>query len=333
MNAQGMSDQQTAEVNYSFGQRLSSARRALNLTQEQVAAELRLNISLIKALEEEDYTNLPAQMYIAGYLRNYARLLKIPVEPLLSALDKAQLESPNLITDATLPRKASQSRLFVKLFVLAVLVVVVAGIVSWLQSQDLATLLTKLDEAVQSKANTLPGVPTADESITEDVSSAAEASEPKVIKEPVAAPVEEVSSPAAAVVEESIVEETTQQESAAPETAPQETSVQETSVQEPAALSKPSPILIDGVPLVLSFKEDCWTEVSDSRGKRLAYDLYREGQTKAVTGIPPFSIFLGNAIAVTIKYNGQPYDASEHIHANLARFQLGRAEDYKGTTE
>ena len=91
MNDQTPPAQAPTEVSPSFGQRLSSARRALNLSQEQVAAELRLKVSLIQALEEEDYSRLPTRMYIAGYLRNYARLLKVPVEPFLKALDHAQL--------------------------------------------------------------------------------------------------------------------------------------------------------------------------------------------------------------------------------------------------
>jgi cytoskeleton protein RodZ len=351
MNDQSMPDQETTEVNYSFGQRLSSARRALNLTQEQVAAELRLKVGLIKALEEEDYTSLPTQIYIAGYLRNYARLLKIPVEPLLTALDKAQLESPPLITDASHPRKASHSKLMVKLFALVLFVVVVAGIVSWIQSQDFALFSGKqfgaeqTEQMEQMEAKALPAL-LPEKSVDEPLVSENETPESETRSEPVAeaaAPaVEEVTTTEAAapVVEEvttteaaaPAVEEVTTTEAAAPVV--EEVTTTE-AVVSPEVVSKPeqSAIVKEGVELVLSFSDDCWTEVKDSRGESLLYNLYRGGQSKRVVGKPPFSIFIGNAAAVAIEYNGQPYDASAHIRRNLARFRLGQADDYKSIAE
>ena len=312
MNDQSMPDQEAAEVNYSFGQRLSSARRALNLTQEQVAADLRLNVGLIKALEEEDYSSLPTHMYIAGYLRNYARLLKMPVEPLLTALDNAQLESPPLISDVSRPRKASHSKLMVKLFALLLFVVVVAGIVSWIQSQDFALFSEKpigVEQIEEQGLKALPA-PSPEKLVDEPIVSEGTTSESETKPEPVVAvPVVEV----AAKTEEVVIQKVVTQEV-------------ESQIEQPVLVK-------DGVELVLRFTEDCWAEVKDSRGKRLAYDLYRGGQSKQVTGIPPFSIFLGNAAAVAIEYNGQPYDASEHIHRNRARFSLGRADDYKSDEE
>jgi cytoskeleton protein RodZ len=329
MNDQSMPDQETAEVNYSFGQRLSSARRALNLTQEQVAADLRLNVGLIKALEEEDYASLPAHTYIAGYLRNYARLLKIPVEPLLSALDNAELESPPLITDVSRPRKASRSKLMVKLFALVLLIVVVAGIVSWIQSQDFAWLSGKQTGAEHTEQTELKALPAP---LPEKVGEGPLVSEGDTLETGTSP--EPGIDPEATVVEEvAKTEAVATQEAAIQEVAIQEVAIQEVATQEATGQTGKPGIVSDDVELVLSFSDDCWTEVKDSRGNRLFYNLYRAGQRKRVTGIPPFSIFIGNAAAVAIEYNGQPYDASPHISRNLARFDLGRADDYKSNKE
>jgi cytoskeleton protein RodZ len=305
MSEQSMPDQEATEVNYSFGQRLSSARRALNLTQEQVAAELRLNAGLIKALEEEDYSSLPPHLYIAGYLRNYARLLKIPVEPLLSALDKTRLESPPLITDASRPRKASHNKLIVKLFALVLLIVVIAGIVSWIQSQDFALFSGKQSGVedtgqTEQKALSAPLPEKVDEEPPVNESDAPETETgPETLVVPVVPVVEEVAKTEAGATEE-VTTRTGQ-----PETGN------------------------DGVELLLSFSDDCWVEVKDSRGEKLLYGLFHNGQREQVTGMPPFSIFVGNAAAVAIEYNGQPYDTSAHVRGNLARFQLGRTDDDK----
>lgn len=310
MNDQSMPDQDSAEVSYSFGQRLSSARRALNLSREQVAAELRLNMGLIKALEEEDYSNLPTHMYVAGYLRNYARLLKIPSEPLLAALDNAQLESPPLISEASRPPKASHSKLLVKLFGLLLFVVVVAGIVSWFQAQDFAlfsdkpVMVDKIEEQeLKALPAPLPEKPVVDEIVNETETS--DMPETETGAEPV-------------TVVPVVEEDTSVEEVAAPKV--------ESPVAQPVVLKQAGE-------LVLKYSGDCWTEVKDSSGEKLVYDLYREGQSKRVTGIPPFDIFLGSAAAVTIEYNGRPYDASSHITGNLARFRLGQKNDYKSTAE
>lgn len=314
MSEENKQIQEEAEVSYSFGQRLSSARRALNLTQEQVAAELRLKVDLIKALEEEDYSRLPTHMYIAGYLRNYTRLLKIPAEPLLSALNKVNAEAPPLITDVSRPRKASHSRLMVKLFVLVLFVIVVAGIVSWIQSQDFSALL--------KKSTTETGSVKIIEQQQQVVVDEKPVDEPVVTKSDVVIPADshEVETEVSPVKPEQPA-------------AIQEVDIQEETVEVVAPRNEPTEAVQSGVELLLTFGADCWTEVKDSRGNTLAYDLYREGQSKQVIGLPPFNIFLGNAATVKIKYNGQAYDASEHISGDLARFSLGQSEDYKGSTE
>lgn len=275
-----------------------------------MAAELRLNAGLIQALEEEDYSSLPTQMYIAGYLRNYARLLKIPVEPLLTALDKAQLESPLLVNDVTRPSKASHSKLVVKLFALVLLAVVVAGIVSWVQMQDFELFSAKpvVGEKAESTELKVPPAFVAEVVVDEAPMNGAKLPEAETKVEP-------VESVAAVTDIEKVAEA---EEVAAPEIV--------------ADVEQAEPVK-DGVKLVLVFSEDCWVEVKDSRGDTLVYDLYRDGQFKQVSGLPPFNIFLGNASAVEIEYNGLAYDASAHIRGKLARFRLGREEDYKGNAE
>lgn len=77
----------TAEEQHaSFGRALAAAREARGLTQADVAAQLRLNLRQVKAIEQEDLAALPEGPFVRGYLRNYARLVDLPVEPLLSLL-------------------------------------------------------------------------------------------------------------------------------------------------------------------------------------------------------------------------------------------------------
>ncbi|NNF97591.1 MAG: helix-turn-helix domain-containing protein, partial [Halobacteria archaeon] len=72
------------------GQRLRQAREALNLSQRDVARQLHLNVNLIQALEDNNEDALPAQTYLVGYVRSYARLLNLPADEIIEA---AHLES------------------------------------------------------------------------------------------------------------------------------------------------------------------------------------------------------------------------------------------------
>ena len=71
----------------SFGRALAAARQSRGMTQSDVATQLRLHVRQIKAIEEEDLGALPEGPFVRGYVRNYARLVDLPAEPLLSLLN------------------------------------------------------------------------------------------------------------------------------------------------------------------------------------------------------------------------------------------------------
>ena len=56
---------------------LSSARKEVKWSVEDVAANLNLRIAVIEALEADDYSDLPGPTFVRGYLRSYARLLGV----------------------------------------------------------------------------------------------------------------------------------------------------------------------------------------------------------------------------------------------------------------
>lgn len=66
------------------GQRLRYARQAMRLAQEDVSRLLRLQKHIIQALEEDDYEKVPAPLFVRGYLRAYARLVKVAEEEVIA---------------------------------------------------------------------------------------------------------------------------------------------------------------------------------------------------------------------------------------------------------
>ncbi|TDY01732.1 helix-turn-helix domain-containing protein [Thiohalophilus thiocyanatoxydans] len=79
------------------GQRLREAREAQNLSREQVAHQLNQEVSTIAALEEDDYARLPGKTYILGYLRSYARLLQLPENEIIDAVQIDREENRDLL--------------------------------------------------------------------------------------------------------------------------------------------------------------------------------------------------------------------------------------------
>ena len=87
------------EVPASPGARLRRAREASSLTQQQAAERLTLDISVIVALEADDFAALGAPVFAKGHLRRYATLLDLPPDDLLGGYErsKVQPEQPTLV--------------------------------------------------------------------------------------------------------------------------------------------------------------------------------------------------------------------------------------------
>jgi cytoskeleton protein RodZ len=107
------------------------------MTQSDVAAQLRLHVRQIKAIEEEDLAALPEGPFVRGYVRNYARLVDLPADPLLSRLNARLRPSEPLHAEAKgtravspiqrVPSEPTSGRLVVGGAVVALIVFAVFG--------------------------------------------------------------------------------------------------------------------------------------------------------------------------------------------------------------
>jgi cytoskeleton protein RodZ len=72
------------DTTLALGERLRSARKARALTLQQAAFTLRLEESVLRALEDERYEVLGAAVFVRGHLKAYARLLGLSEEAILA---------------------------------------------------------------------------------------------------------------------------------------------------------------------------------------------------------------------------------------------------------
>ena len=74
--------------------------------------------------------------------------------------------------------------------------------------------------------------------------------------------------------------------------------------------------------LEFSFEDDSWVQVTDASGTMLVNAAQQAGTTLTLDGDAPFDVALGNAPAVTLKFQGEEVDIDDHTEGNTARFTL-----------
>ncbi len=101
------SENMAGQDNMSIGERLSAARKEHMLTVESVAEELKLDVSVIEAMERDDKSALPAAIFVQGYLRLYARLVGLPEDQLVRDYADSSGEPPPLTVVAIKQKRSS----------------------------------------------------------------------------------------------------------------------------------------------------------------------------------------------------------------------------------
>ncbi len=276
----------------SVGQILRAAREAQGITLEDAAIRLRLMQRQIEAMEADDFASLGQPVFARGFVRNYARLLGLAPDALLSRMEGAPAE-PAAVSHAAPqpPHFWLTSPWLLGLLVGVVLVVTVpVGLYLWLNSE--------VEEAPVSAAPVRPPAakvpaPTAPMPLTPPSVAAPPAVQavPPAAEQPPATP-----APAGSGVP------------AAP-TPP----APPTPVEAPAAARGA---------LHLEFGVESWSEIKDASGRVLLRKLNPAGSSVDLQGQPPFDLVIGGAAQVQLTYNGRPIDMKPFIDVAVARFTL-----------
>jgi cytoskeleton protein RodZ len=296
------------------GEKLRQAREARGLSVDDVAASLKLNAEKIHALEQSDIDGLAAPVFIAGYLRTYARLLELPEEEVLADFEQFMPEQEEIID----PESSEEEKSYAKVapgislhtsssshHALVVGLVLVAGMIFFLwPSSD--NVPTRLVEVKQAENVAEQQAEPADEQVADAGAEMA-----------VATSAENVTGVASQSEQENVPATVTEQSTE------QETSTAPIASFDALALGMKSE-------LTLMFSEDSWVEVKDARGERLVYRLARAGSTRSVTGVAPFVVQLGYAPGVNIMYNGEEFDMSKYANRRSVRLRIGEAGDRMG---
>jgi len=115
-----------------IGETLKEARKARGLSLEEVAEKTKIRPRYLEAIEVENFDLLPGQIYVRGFIRNYARFLGLNPEPLVALFDecygKQQLPAAETIPEQKEKNQRLRRKPLVYLFLAAAACLIVFGI-------------------------------------------------------------------------------------------------------------------------------------------------------------------------------------------------------------
>lgn len=311
-----------------IGEQLMQARICQQLSIEQVAGQLKWSARQIAEIEAGNYTVLPEHSSLRGFVRTYAKILKLDPTPLLAELaletakpalnliDRPKLDMP--FSKKRMPwlsRENNQSQrilggLFLVCLCLTAVFVYRADIYTVLKSvvpgnsnfiKNDAVVVGAEEKApkpiVASSAFPVTHVSAPEEGASENrriVSSAPTAAQAMPIIVPEGRP----ASP-------NISTEVNSAISQVATTSPKnETKATELTTETPGnATSKE---IDPNSALVLNFKKDTWVRIKRANGSVVVSHLYKAGDRQAVDAAEPLSLVIGNVAGVEVQLRGKP---------------------------
>ena len=332
------------------GARLAAERQAHGLTIEQVASQLNLAPRQIVALEADNYAALPGMVIVRGFLRAYAKLLKLDPVPLLAVLVDKNSPASAVPMRHALSASFSESRLpsltgtsargkGLPVAAGAAVMVVAACVASYALGWWPESLTRRVG---QFRAGSVTGGSTASDASTAAPST--EASPSSLAQTGAAqgqsAAADNVTGNAALPLQSSALPGTQSavQTPLRPPTAPTApgaaTAVPATSLPSPApALNTPPPAkgtlpaaAADPAgavnPLVLNVRDDSWVEIKRADNTAVVGKIIKGGSVETFDVNEPVTVIIGNIAGVEASLRGAPLDLSSAANGNVARLRL-----------
>jgi len=267
-----------------FGDRLRQAREAQKMSIDEVATRLNLKPAIVQALEKDQYQHLPCAAYARGYLRGYARLMRLDVE---GFVPNEQLEDDGALIHPFLGLGTQKTVGGEWVFKIAGYLMV-GALAFWMVSWWQAPWNNGMDKTISLESLTTEGSP----ALEIDVS--------KPGTEKIAVDKKtKVSVGSKAVDKISPLE------------------VVGTQHQSPPQNLKPRKHRIEIQPL-----KEAWIEITDAAKRSLFYGLAKPGEAVLISGEQPFKLVLGNASELSVRYDGKGVEINQFMRKGVARFTL-----------
>lgn len=267
------------------GRRLAAARAAQSLSAADIARQLKLSTSQVEALEAGQYQQLPGPIFVRGFIRNYARLVKLDPNELVQSLgDSVPQAAPRSAVPPSpdIPFPGRSRPRWPLAAIPAVIVIALLAAYEFLWTEPEAPPVTTGSAATAPRTTGESRAP-----VTPPATDRAKTEPAQETRAPAAETAQNVQTVAAAPLPE---------------------------VTKPARRGERE--------VRLAFSQECWVEIRDRNERVIFSQLNRPGTQQSVSGLPPFSVVVGNAQGVELTYDDKPVDLAPHTKVDVARLIL-----------
>jgi len=267
-----------------LGQLLREAREAKGLTLTEVEGETRIRLSYLEALEAEEFDRLPGEVYVRGFLRNYAQFLGLKSEEVLAQYSgeeetvPSQPASSRLRLDVAMDVPLERSRRASILRTLALIVVMLAligggywGYRTYIETGRLQFHLPAFARVTTTSTVTAPA---AIETATLDKAT-------EIAQSP--EPTDTSTFPPTATF--------------TPTQTPAPTAT-------PTVTATPTPKVYRGIEVAIAIRDRSWLQVTVD-GVRVYEGVLEAGETRTWEGSRRIALRTGNGGGVVVKLNGE----------------------------
>jgi len=295
------------------GGALHIAREKQGLSLNDVASKLKISNKQIEAIESDNFAALPEATIVRGFIRNYAKLLKLDAEPLLDAYN-VLVPSKQPLAFTIKPSSNMKVGSYKKpktgrYIVIAILLVL--ALAAWLFYQHYiekpspTAPIASVDKLEPLPQQALPAA----ERAAETASTTEITLPPAVNSDGTIAPV---------------TTDSTQSLNTAPVT----------STPSPSATTNAQLILDPTAPVIaqeananlmrleIGASQETWVSVKDASGKEIYNKIVFAGSRQTLEAKPPLDIVFGNAAGANLTVNGKSVDLAPHTRVNVARLKL-----------
>lgn len=295
------------------GSMLQEAREKLSLSQEDIAKKLNFRPSLVANMEQDYFdASLPAT-FNRGYLVSYAKLVSIDVEEILASYDvlgAANIQRNEMQSFSKQTVKEAEHSRVMWLSYLILIVLVGLTALWWQQDNKQDTSLVINASASKPTVNVKQNEQQVDEQALGQAVESNDTAD-KVVSD---ATEESIETAATTTQEQTLQTEQVQQ--AIPAESREQLTTQNALESEQQA---EEPLVAHAV---FTFSGDCWVNIYDATGERIAWGIKKSGYVMNIDGVSPLRITLGKPELASIVFNDEPIDMSTFNRGNIAKFTL-----------
>ncbi len=276
------------ESKIALGKELAKIRLEKKLTIKEIAREIRIEPSIIKKIEKNDFESIGAPVFIKGYLRQYASFIEMDADEVLERYNQLNYKED---TSPIVNNSVQQLSKFIvtpKIIIFSILSIAISMILwflfSYFINQDKESESNVITNNVELDLNQEPS------NVTEAVTIEPELNESQDLTENIT------------VIENQ-----------------EPSNITDTVEIEPMVVKeKPS------IELTMNYRGLCWTKVYDSYGNQIFYGLGDADNNINVTGVGPLDVMLGAADElISIQVDGQDYSIIDPVRrGQVLRFQI-----------